>query len=68
MNWWWRKEIDVARERADRAEQERLRAVLRRRAAERADSRIEKVGEELRRDIVRNGYAEALRKAFGSPA
>lgn len=68
MKLWWRAEIKRAKDNADRAEQEQARAVLRRKAAEQADNRIKKVEIELRRELVRNGFAEALRSAFGSHA
>ncbi|GAC70713.1 DUF7620 family protein [Gordonia soli] len=65
MKFWWQREIAEARVRADRMEQKADAARDRREEAERADARAQKVGDSLRKDLVKNGFAEAMRAAFG---
>lgn len=62
----WRREIAAARESADRAEESRDRAVERRDEAEQVNNRAQRLEKEMRPALVRNGFAEALRIAFGS--
>lgn len=61
---WWRKEIDEARARADRAEHEHRVATARRVEAERADDNAKRLESVLRPELVANGFTEALRAAF----
>lgn len=68
MKPWWRREIDAARASADRAEGQQRDAVRRRQMAESADERAKKVEQTLRNELSRNGFAEALRAAFGGIA
>ena len=65
MRWWWQRELDEARERADRAEREQGAATRRRQEAERVDAHAKSLEDGLRRELARNGFAEALRAAFG---
>lgn len=68
MKPWWRKEIDKARASADLAEQQQQYAVRRRQLAESADVRAKEVEKQLRNELSRNGFADALRAAFGGIA
>lgn len=66
MKLWWRREIDEARESADQAErQQQFAAESTARMADAAVERAKKVGSQLRNELVQNGFAEALRTAFG---
>ncbi|MCV7354517.1 DUF7620 family protein [Mycolicibacterium fluoranthenivorans] len=66
MKLWWRREIDEARESADQAErQQQFAAESTARMADAAVERAKKVGSQLRDELVQNGFAEALRTAFG---
>ncbi|MBU8830812.1 DUF7620 family protein [Mycolicibacterium goodii] len=74
MKWpfslWWQRDIAAARRRADEAEREAVNTAMRRVEAEIVDARAKRVEGELRRELVRNNFAEALRAVFigGDPA
>lgn len=64
---WWRREIDQARASADDAEQAQRDAEAFSAVAHQANKRAQKVGKQLRNELMANGFADALRAAFGSP-
>lgn len=65
MKPWWRREIDEARESADQAERQQQFAESTAKVADAAVARAKKVGGQLRNELVQNGFADALRTAFG---
>lgn len=66
MRPWWRREIDEARQSADHAERQQQQAIeSTAAAADAAVARAKKVGSQLRDELVQNGFADALRSAFG---
>lgn len=66
MKPWWRKEIEQATASADRAEQvQRDAEVFGAVVADGANRRAKTVENQLRKELVANGFADALRAAFG---
>lgn len=65
MRLWWRKEIEDARKRADEGVRLHHEAVERRERAEALDRRAQEVEDSLHQELIRNGFADALRAAFG---
>lgn len=65
MKWPWQHEIEQARAQADEFEAERDKASLRSEQAETADRRATEVNVGLQNELLRNGFADALRMAFG---
>lgn len=66
MKPWWRRQIDEARVNADNAEQQQKYAVeSTASAADAAVARAKKVGNQLRSELMQNGFADAMRSAFG---
>lgn len=65
MTWWWQREIAEARASADRAEQQVNPSSVWRAEAERVDERAKKLEDGLRMELNVNGFADALRMAFG---
>lgn len=65
MKWWWQRDLAEARQQADQAEKETEIAVKRRAEAEKFDKHAQQVEAGLRRELVANGFADALRAAFG---
>ncbi|AFA72327.1 hypothetical protein GPOL_c12720 [Gordonia polyisoprenivorans VH2] len=65
MKWWWQRDIEEARARADRAEREREAAERRNLEADRLREHAKEVEDDLHKELVRNGFAEALKDAFG---
>ncbi len=66
MKCWWQRELAEARARADRAERELPNSSAQRAEAERVDEYAKHLEEDLRRELAKNGFADALRAAFGS--
>lgn len=68
MKPWWRKEIEQATANADRAEQvQRDAEAFGAEVADGVNRRAKTVESQLRNELLTNGFAEALRAAFGSP-
>ncbi|MDT0223456.1 hypothetical protein [Gordonia sp. AC31] len=65
MKLWWQKEIRDARARADESERSLRESAIRREEAERLNSRARRVEGTLHRELLQNGFADALRAAFG---
>lgn len=65
MRWPWDRDMREARDAADRAEADRDEATQQRVEAEQIYAHAEKVRESVRNQLVRNGFADALRVAFG---
>ncbi|WAC54972.1 DUF7620 family protein [Gordonia sp. SL306] len=65
MKLWWRRELQIARERADAAELRQHQSTVRRYEAERVDRRARELEDSLNQELLRNGFADALRAAFG---
>ena len=65
MKLWWRKAIQEARARADRSERSLHESAIRREEAERLDARARRVEDSLHAELLQNGFADALRAAFG---
>ena len=65
MKLWWRKAIQEARARADRSERSLQESAIRREEAERLDARARRVEDSLHAELLQNGFADALRAAFG---
>lgn len=65
MKLWWQKEIRDARARADESERSLRESAIRREEAERLDARARRVEDTLHRELLQNGFADALRAAFG---
>lgn len=64
MKWWWQRDIEEARARADRAERESAAADHRSLEADRLREHAKEVEDDLHRELVRNNFTEALRAAF----
>ena len=65
MKLWWQKEIRDARARANESERSLRESAIRREEAERLDARARRVEDSLHRELLQNGFADALRAAFG---
>lgn len=65
MKLWWQKAIQDARARADRSERSLQESAIRREEAERLDARARRVEDSLHAELLKNGFADALRAAFG---
>ncbi|QCG77606.1 hypothetical protein HOV42_gp23 [Gordonia phage Fairfaxidum] len=65
MKLWWQKEIREARARADESERSLRESAIRREEAEQLDARARRVEDTLHRELLQNGFADALRAAFG---
>ena len=65
MKLWWQKEIREARARADESVRSLRESSIRREEAERLDARARQVEDSLHRELLQNGFADALRAAFG---
>lgn len=65
MKLWWHKEIREARERADASERSLRESAIRRDEADRLDARARRVEDSLHAELLQNGFADALRAAFG---
>ena len=66
MKLWWRRDIEEAKARADQAEQDRDIAEIRSADADRLREHAIEVGDGLNRELIRNGFSEAVRAAFGA--
>lgn len=65
MKLWWRKEIQEAHARAAESERSLRESSIRREEAERWDARARRVEDSLHAELLQNGFADALRAAFG---